>query len=325
MALPVVVQSSTVGKFSGSLTATATLTGVTAGNALIMLVTHFNGDASPTGGTTSCYDGAVHNAGTKFAFGQRTTASSSRVAEIHYKMSVIAGTHAVDSVAGFGTAANSSGQVQLLEISGLDGSQLVDATGSSANNTNSPQATTGTLSIANQICFSVIMGVTALTGATVPPASAQTTFHTTYSDLGASELATVFAWGTVSVTTAINANWSTLNSTTLTAVALATFKSQASGGFTMVADMGSFTRIGSPGTLDFYVVPDIGVEGYTGQAVTLTLLANPVMLAAAKNYVMTKEPNILTYVQGTSTQRTAIGLIQENNVAGMRTTAAFID
>ena len=175
-------------------------------------------------------------------------------------MAVTAGTHAVDSVPGFGTAANSSGQCMLVEVSGLNTALLVDATGGVGTNSTTPSATTGVLTSANQIVFAVCMGVTALTGATTPPTSGQLTFTNLYSDLSATELATVFSYGLVSPTAAITASWATLNSTTLTATALATFQQGTAGAYSMLADQGSYTRIGSPGTLDFYVEANNGTE-----------------------------------------------------------------
>src|SRR6478735_6242598 len=93
-----VVQQSAVGKFTGSLNATCTLNGVTAGNSLFVLVSHANGDGSPTTSLTFVYDGTIV-VGNRLSFDKRVTANANRAAEIHRKHGATSGTHTFTAVA----------------------------------------------------------------------------------------------------------------------------------------------------------------------------------------------------------------------------------
>jgi len=105
------VQKSTVGEFAGTISAACTLTGVTSGNTLLLLVSHANFDATGGGVTASDAQGA-YSADQEIE-GSRYSCDILRLSLAN------AGTHLATLQRSFGTGANSYGQAILTECQGF--------------------------------------------------------------------------------------------------------------------------------------------------------------------------------------------------------------
>jgi hypothetical protein len=158
----VVVQSTAIANKQAQSTITFTLSGVTAGNAILVPVGYVDGGNSSTI-PLSCSDGTAYTADK-----QPTSGHSS--ANLYSLFNVAAGTHTiVVTKASAATAANVGFTGVAMEVSGLPATNSLDANGTGTNTGNStaPSATsTGNPSTANSISIgmaSVDAGVTGLT------------------------------------------------------------------------------------------------------------------------------------------------------------------
>lgn len=149
------VQKAT-GNFSNGgsgATATATLTGVTAGNSIIAIVRggSFNYASAPS---CSVSDGTSYNV----AKSQTGDAGSNvrPMAEIHYLHNVSSGTHAVVATMNAGSF-NAYGALDVVEVSGLDNAAPDVTAGSFSSSSTTPvTGTTGSTSAADGIAIAAL-------------------------------------------------------------------------------------------------------------------------------------------------------------------------
>jgi hypothetical protein len=165
----VVVQVSSVGSGSGSLTQAVTLNGVTAGNALITLVAHSQIDGG--GGTLSVSDGVSYNA-------DIPTTDSGGAVQIFTgsRYAVSAGSYTATATSTAGVAANSNFDMILYEVSGLTTNGF-DQKATAPGNSTGPYATgnTGALAQPSEIMFALVSALDG-SGATVPPTGGPGTY-----------------------------------------------------------------------------------------------------------------------------------------------------
>jgi hypothetical protein len=193
------------GTFSGSLSATATINGVTAGNMLIVVISHEDSgggvsffNISDGGGTyTQDYWAASSGGGAVSIAGAHRKAATST----NYTVTVTART---------GTAANSNGAIALLEVSGLSDAcfEQYAATGGQSTGPDSSGATS-TLSMSNSLVVAALSTIQGFTGLTFPPTGGPGTFTSLISSSGqfadldyqvisGSTSAVTTTWGTAS-------------------------------------------------------------------------------------------------------------------------------
>jgi hypothetical protein len=145
------VQTSAVSYFAATLATSTTLTGVTSGNTLILLVTHANFSANNGSTIISASDSQGTYGIDQESGGARYSCDMMRLPSAN------AGTHTVTATANYGTAANSFGQMVLTEWSGLntyDASTGVDNEGSQNTGPVSSGAT-GLLSSAADVAIAI--------------------------------------------------------------------------------------------------------------------------------------------------------------------------
>ncbi len=215
------VQTSAFGAFNGSLTATTTLTGVTAGNHIIVVAMH--GDTVGTGPDLSCSDAqGAYSVDVDAAAGGGVART-----KLFRLTNANAGTHTISVVASSGAAANSKGAIVALEVPQvmLDKSAIGGA--SSATPSAGPTAAlTGTGELVIAGLFHVNMSVG---GGTFPPTGGTGA----YTSLGiAHSNQADAAYQTLSSAAAVSASWGTLS---------------ASGRWTAL--VGVYQAVGSPEAL----------------------------------------------------------------------------
>ena len=201
MAIAFVQKTVSVGVFNGSLTATLSLTGVTAGNAVFCLVGHYAYDgANPTftitDGTSYTQDSAAATAGKQAIISSQLNAS--------------AGTHNVVVTASSGNPANSEGAIQLVEFSGVATSGAFDRTATvTATNTAPNTGVTPTLRSTGQLVLAALATNASGTGFTSPPTGGPGTY--TNLATGALDNAFIgdFDYQLNVGTAAVSANWGT--------------------------------------------------------------------------------------------------------------------
>ena len=210
------VQQSSVGTMSGSLSGTASLSGVTAGNALICLATHIASDATnPTFSVVDSQTGTPNY--TQDVLVRQASNSAAMCTSL---FSALAGSHTVTVTALAGAAGNSFGKLILLEISGIT---TFDKFGTLAlTGTAAVTSSTGTLSAANEILFAVLGAQSALTGFTTPPTGGPGVFTNLFSDPSTFDSNMNYQIQTTG-TAAVTANWGTLNSSAALAGLVATY------------------------------------------------------------------------------------------------------
>ncbi len=195
------VQTSTPGNFGGSLTATTTLTGVTAGNHIIVVAMH--GDTVGTAPNLSASDAQGAYAVDVDA------ASGGGVArtKLFRLTNANAGTHTISVVASSGAPANSEGAIVALEVPPV----ILDksATGGASSTTPSAGPTaalagTGELVIAGVFHVNMSVG-----GGTFPPTGGTGT----YTSLGVAHSNEADAdYQTLTSAAAVSASWGTFSS-----------------------------------------------------------------------------------------------------------------
>lgn len=210
----IVQQSSTTFFFGDATAKTASLTGVTAGNSLIVVASlYIYGGGSPT---VSANDGNAYTTDVQNAFSSGSDRPTAGIMSLH---NVAGGSVTTTLTIGGGIAAgNCNGSFRLYEVSGLANAGA-DKTATGGATSNSPATgTTATLSQANG--FAIASLATSTTGADLP--SGWTNLITTD---GRQD------YVLTSATTGIAANWGTMD---------------ASGGWSGVLAVFSDLAVGQP-------------------------------------------------------------------------------
>ncbi|MDE2101732.1 MAG: hypothetical protein KGL39_31085 [Patescibacteria group bacterium] len=221
------VQSATGGSASVGSSVTVTLTGVTAGNLIVVIRSAWNNNgaagAAPTDSNGTV--GTAVNEGVTTAFGGYSQTS------VYYVASANAGTHTFT----FTTASGSPVHVTAAEYN--YGTGYTYAADQAALNTNaaSPVASGTTAALATTFDLAVaavaIPGSTGATNAAItdPPSGFTSLFaqQNTASDLG-----TEHCYAALSSSSAVSTSWSYTSDTINNTAAIATFKATSSGGAT---------------------------------------------------------------------------------------------
>jgi hypothetical protein len=214
MTTAVLVQTSTAGLYGGtSLTATATLNGVTAGNTLIALVGHQDFG-------NNNYTMAVSDAQGSYSPDAYLIRSSNGrpSAGVFSLFTANAGTHACSAVASLGTVGNSFGALVLQEWSGL--SALDQAASNSAGGTTTPTSgTTATLAQNNDVIFTILSSNSTQAGGTFPPTGGPGTYTQVFNSTLVDQDYQIIQ----SSTAAVSASWGTLTAAANWAAVIATY------------------------------------------------------------------------------------------------------
>jgi hypothetical protein len=226
MAIALVQQSTTGSYAGGSLSASATLSGVTSGNTLISIICHLDeGGTTPTftlsdGQGTYAQDSTALGTYESVVIGSLFTANS--------------GSHTVTGTAGSGTTSNSFGRIILTEWSGIATSGQ-DQASSNIYNNNITQPTTGTtagLATSSDLIIAALSFGNVSTGGTFPPTGGPGT----YTSLMSAQ-AYGFGFGDMdyqiiaSSSAGVSAAWGTLSNSGKGAAAIMTYK--PTGGVTV--------------------------------------------------------------------------------------------
>jgi hypothetical protein len=141
----IVVVHSVTGQFSSSLSATATINGVTAGNALFAVVSHIDqGGNSPT---FTISDGTSYTQDIASDQGGQVEIAIAR------RFNVAGGNYTLTVTASAGTAGQSHGRIQFLEVSGLG--NAFDTSGSAKNTGTQARTTSNTATLASSSEFAL--------------------------------------------------------------------------------------------------------------------------------------------------------------------------
>jgi hypothetical protein len=145
------VQTSAYVKFVGTLSVGTTLTGVSSGNTLILIVAHANYSATNAANVISATDAQGSYLIDQETTGGRFSCDIMRLANAN------AGTHTVTATANYGTAANSFGGLVLTEWSGIQGYDTGTGVDQESTSNTGPVATgsTGTLSTASDMAIAL--------------------------------------------------------------------------------------------------------------------------------------------------------------------------
>lgn len=207
------VQISTPSGFGGTLSASTTLTGVTAGNTILVVVTHGDRGGNSPSLPVSDGQGSYTADVTTTAGGGVARVVIARLANAN------AGTHTISTTASAGTAAQSIGEIVALEVSPvtLDQSNIA---GGTTGTTPSVSATatlagTGELALAGLYFDGLSAG-----GGTFPPTGGPGTFteivaHTNQSDT---------AYQVSTSTAGVGAAWGTFTQSSKWAAAIGVYK-----------------------------------------------------------------------------------------------------
>lgn len=205
------VQVSTPGSFNGSLTTTTTLTGVTAGNHILVAAMH--GDTGGTGPSLSASD-----AQGAYASDVLVTELGVATAQIFRLAAATAGTHTISVVASGGLAANSEGEIVAFEVPPV---ALDQSNTGGASSTTPSVAATAALAASGDLAIAALFHVNMSSGGgTFPPTGGTGTYtaavaHTNQSDAD---------YQTLSSTAGVGANWGTMSVTGKWAAAVAAYK-----------------------------------------------------------------------------------------------------
>jgi hypothetical protein len=195
------VQTSALAQFAGSLSATATLSGVASGNALLFTMAHQDFSiANPSMSFSAGYSADLlvyYNSVLALAIGSR--------------FGVAGGSVSVTATASTGTPSNSDGALVLQEWSGLIGlDQIASHSAASAAPTSSA---TPALSGSNDLILTALVGQQSLAGGTFPPTGGPGPYSTIqsspagllldmdYQSISGSNAAVSASWGTISTAT----------------------------------------------------------------------------------------------------------------------------
>lgn len=215
MSNPAVVQVSTKGAFSNNTTASATLTGVTAGNTLLAVVTHHNNQSNGAGTTVS--DGTAYtNDLFKAGSGGDSGAFSLEVFRLD---NAGAGSHTATTTASFGTTGY--GQIILIEASGLIASPTDATVSSNGNSTHPSSGTTATLAQSVELAIAVMTtDASSVAGETNPPSG----WTSNYNDTSTGSNTLSINSQITAATTALSASWGTLTTACQWIAGIVTYK-----------------------------------------------------------------------------------------------------
>ncbi len=214
--IPAQIQTSSIDKFTASLTASVTLTGVVAGNSIIVLVSHANYDFDGAGCSVS--DGTAYSLAVRQSFANASTA------EIFYLHNVASGSHTITATALFGTAGNSNGQMVAIEVENLLNAAPDKITSATAESNAPATGSSGTLTQVHNFVATILMDdypAENFAGGTWPMA----TYTSVINDLTGAEVPTAAGYKVVAATTAVSADLGGITSALANwAAALAVFK-----------------------------------------------------------------------------------------------------
>jgi len=231
-----VAQSTTIA-LGANMSQTITLNGVASGNALIFL-----GSVVDTAGSLTAASGWTVTDGTAYTHDAESPVSGGASATIiASRLNVNSGSHTVTFTVTGGLAANKKGGLSFLEISGLLTSGAFDK--SSTNSGNSTTPTTGStaaLAQSNEIIVCALATFGSLTGGSshFPPIGGPGVFTALYNGTGSDHDYQIQTSGT----TAVSADWGTVDASGKWSAAVATYKGSTSGGFLLsqLSNQGGF-------------------------------------------------------------------------------------
>jgi hypothetical protein len=165
------VQTSAPGAFNGSLTASTTLTGVTAGNTILLLAMH--ADTAGTAPNLSASDAQ----GSYSADVDASSGGGVARTKIFRLANANAGTHTISVTASSGLAANSEGAVVALEVPPV----VLDQSNTAGGNSTTPSvAATAALSATGELAIAGLLEVNmSVGGGTFPPDGRTRNIHLT--------------------------------------------------------------------------------------------------------------------------------------------------
>lgn len=203
------VQISTSTSFAGTLSATTTLTGVTAGNTIVVVTMHVDlGGNSPV---ISVTDGTVYTTDATVGSGGASKAQISRLA------AVSGGTHTIVVTASTGTASQSKGRVIALELPPVVLDEINTGGGSGTAASVAATATLagiGELAIAGLYYDSIASG-----GGTFPPVGGPGVYTEIVSKLNGSDA----VYQVLSTAAGVGVDWGTFTVTSKWAAAIAVY------------------------------------------------------------------------------------------------------
>lgn len=207
-----IVQISSVAYWSGTNTASPSLSGVSAGNTLLAL---YNSNNNASNGIVTVNDGSAYAAD----FSKQQGTYSQLVVGVARLSSAGAGAHTANCV---NTQAATYGHAILMEVAGLAAAPLDKTSGNTASSTSPTTGSTGVLSQADELVIAILGGDASLAGWTNPPTGFTNIFNTTGDGFGY----TSFSYKIVNATTAQNPGWGAIGSQDWVA-ACATYKMAA--------------------------------------------------------------------------------------------------
>ena len=324
----VVVQTTSVPNsglgFNGQFNAiTATLSGVTSGNAIIAQGTATNNSGG--GGTLSATDTTTS---TNLNSDISTVYSGAVNVFVGSEYAVASGTHAIQFTQSAATSANCYGGPLASEVSGLVTNGF-DQSASGTGNSTGPitTAATGALAQASELLVGVVCGYDLTNAITHPPTGGPGTFTElsfSNSTLGCWELAYQIQ---TTGTSAVTVSWGTSGTSGKWNCCVGTYKGFVVSGYSLSASYGPFSIAGQAATLsantsipallaacgtynislasassDFDLISAFGSYAYVGKAASLVpVYAAQYLVAAFGAYSIAAQNALLVFAQPTPT------------------------
>jgi hypothetical protein len=216
-----IVQKGTQVNQSASLTAAITLTGCTAGNALIFCVSH-----EDSGGAAGQSVTASDNVGGSLTPDITNTRGNQAWAGVYSLWNIASGSHTITATSAVGTAGNSSFVINVMEVSGLGTSNSFDkSSGNNANTSTTPTTgTTSTLAQASELVVCVVALNTNTTGWTVPPTGGNNSPYVSIYSHTTTCCGDADYQINTSSTTGVAAAWGTLGTSQIWSAVIGTYK-----------------------------------------------------------------------------------------------------
>lgn len=207
------IQVSTPGGFGLTLTATTTLSGVTAGSTILAVVTH--GDRGGNSPSLPVSDGQG-----SYTADVTTTAGGGVARVVIARLAnAVAGTHTISTTASTGSGAQSVGEIVALEVPAA----VLDQSNIAGGSTGTAAAVTATAALAgtNELALAGLYfdGLSA-GGGTFPPTGGPGTFTEIVAHINQSDS----AYQVSSSTAGVGANWGTFTQSSKWAAAIAVYK-----------------------------------------------------------------------------------------------------
>lgn len=209
------VQISTPASFGGTLTATASLTGVTAGNHIIVVAMH--GDLGGNSPSLSCSDSQGSYPSDVLSGGGGGVART----QLFRLAAATAGTHTISVVASAGTGANSVGEIVAIEVApvALDQSSVIGGTATAVS-----VPATASLSGTGDLAIAALWhGALNSGGGTFPPTGGTGTYTALVSQTNESDA----DYQILSSAAGVGANWGTFSFSSKYTALVAAYKSVA--------------------------------------------------------------------------------------------------